>query len=250
MDWRAHSATFFRVVSVASRDMIQTAPRPEHTSRRPSAVPSDENSVCTIVIADDHAIVRSAVRNVLEAEAGFEVVAEAGDVGAALRKVRAYKPNVLVLDLNMPGGSSLEAIPKFLEGSPLSAIVVLTMDDSPESARVALRAGACGFALKEAADTELVEAVRAAARGHKYLDPHLGSRAAVSPEQIERPDGLSVREFEVLKLIALGYTNDEISRELCLSIRTVESHRSHLQHKIRTTTRADLFAYAREHGLV
>jgi len=210
----------------------------------------DAGIVCTIVLADDHAIVRSAVRDVLEAELGFEVVAEAGDIPIAIRKVRAYKPSVLVLDLNMPSGSSLEAIPTFLEVSPRSAIVVLTMDNSLESARAALRAGAFGFALKEAADTELLEAVRAVARGHRYLDPELGSRVAVEPEIIETPDNLSVRELEVLKLIALGYTNTEIARELYLSIRTVECHRSHLQHKIHTRTRAEVCSYAREHSLV
>ena len=204
----------------------------------------------TIVLADDHAVVRSAVRSVLEAEVGFEVVAEAGDIDAAIRKVNAYKPSVVVLDLNMPGGSSVEAIPRLLEVSPRSAIVVLTMDDSLESARAALRAGALGFALKEAADTELVDAVHAAVRGHKYLDPHIGSRVAVEREVIGRPDNLSVRELEVLKLIALGYTNHEIARELYLSVRTVESHRSHLQHKIDTTTRAEVVTYAREHSLV
>lgn len=230
--------------------MTQTTRYRDHASRPPPGPGRDGSVTCTILLADDHAIVRSAVRSVLETEPGFEVVAEAGDIPTALRKVRAYKPRVLVLDLNMPGGSSLEAIPRFLEDSPGSAIVVLTMDDSLASVRVALRAGACGFALKEAADTELVEAVHAAAHGHQYLDPHLGSLVAVDREKVGRPDHLSARELEVLKLIALGYTNDEIANQLYLSVRTVESHRSHLQHKIDTTTRAELFSYAREHKLV
>lgn len=226
---------------------------PEHNDAGVSIIDEpggNASQVLTIVLADDHAIVRTAIRRVLEAEDGFEVVAEACDIGTTIRKVRAYKPSVLVLDLNMPGGSSIEAIPALREASPRSAIVVLTIDDSRESARAALRAGAFGFALKEAADTELLEAVHAAARGHRYLDPQLGSRVALDPEISGRPDNLSASELEVLKLIALGNTNDEIARELNLSIRTVESHRSHLQHKIDAATRADLCSYAREHGLV
>ena len=210
----------------------------------------DAATVVTIVLADDHAVVRSAVRRVLEFERDFEVVAEAGDVSAALRKVRAYKPSVLVLDLSMPGESSLEAIPRFLEASPSTAIVVLTMRDEPESARTALRAGALAFVLKEAADTELEQAVHAAAEGHAYLNPRLGVRIATEPEETARtPDDLSDRECAVLRLIALGYTNAEIAHELYVSIRTVELHRSHIQHKVRRRSRAELVAYAREHGL-
>jgi len=209
-----------------------------------------DSAALTIVLADDHAIVRSAVRSVLEVEDAIEVVAEAGDIAATLRKVNAYKPRVLVLDLNMPDGSSIEAIERFRRLSPGTAIVVLTMDDSLAEARVALRAGASGYVLKEAADTELVDAVRAAAHGHQYLDPHLGARAATETEYAELPDHLSARELEVLRLIALGYTNAEIADQLGLSIRTIESHRSHLQHKTETTTRAEVSRYAREHHLV
>jgi two-component system response regulator NreC len=209
-----------------------------------------ERPTLTIVLADDHAIVRSAVRNVLEAEDAIDVVAEAGDIAAALRKVNAYKPSVLILDLNMPDGSSIEALERFREISPATAIVVLTMDDSLAEARVALRAGASGFVLKEAADTELVDAVWAAAHGHRYLDPHLGARAATEREYGELPDHLSGRELEVLRLIALGYTNREIADHLGLSVRTIESHRSHLQHKTATSTRAEVSRYAREHHLV
>ena len=133
----------------------------------------------TIVLADDHTIVRSALRTLLEAEHEFEVVAEAGEVDEAVRKVLAYKPAVIVLDLSMPGGSSLEAIPRMLDASPATAIVVLTMENEPRFAREALRAGALGFVLKEAADTELVAAVRAATNGLRYLNPQLGGLIAV-----------------------------------------------------------------------
>jgi two-component system response regulator NreC len=195
--------------------------------------------------------VRVALRALLEAEAEFEVVAEAGEVEEAVRKVLAYKPRVLVLDLSMPGGSTLAAIPRILQASPDTAIVVLTMEDEPRFAREALRAGVLGFVLKEAADSELVDAVHAAVQGERYLNPQLGGRIAAAPETPPSPpDNLSERELEVLKLVALGHTNGEISEQLYLSVRTVESHRAHIQQKAGRTTRAELVAYAREHGLL
>jgi two-component system response regulator NreC len=205
----------------------------------------------TIVLADDHTIVRSGLRMLLDAEDGLHVVAEAGDVAEAVRKVRAYKPDVLVLDLSMPGGPSLAAFPSLQEASPRTAIVVLTMEDEPRFARAAMRAGALGFVLKEAADTELVQAVNAAAAGVRYLNPQLGALIAAEPEaSTTLPDGLSEREGEVLRLVVLGHTNTEIAQKLFLSVRTVESHRAHIQQKAGATTRADLVAYARKHGLL
>ena len=207
--------------------------------------------VTTIVLADDHTIVRSALKALLDAEQAFEVVAEAGDADEAVRKVRAYKPSVLVLDLSMPGGPSLGRIPDMHEASPSTSIVMLTMEDEPRFAREALRAGALGFVLKEAAGTELVAAVRAAATGLSYLNPQLGALIAAQPDVPPGlPDDLSEREVEVLRLVAPGFTNAEISEQLFLSVRTVESHRAHIQRKIRRTTRADLVAYVREHGLM
>jgi two-component system, NarL family, response regulator NreC len=205
----------------------------------------------TIVLADDHTIVRTGLRMLLDAQDGLRVVAEAGDVPEAVRKVRAFKPDVLVLDLSMPGGPSLAAFPRLQEASPQTAIVVLTMEDEPRFARAALRAGALGFVLKEAADTELVQAVNAAAAGVRYLNPQLGAVIAAEPEaSTVLPDGLSEREGEVLRLVTLGYTNTEIAQKLFLSVRTVESHRAHIQQKAGATTRAELVAYAREHGLL
>lgn len=204
----------------------------------------------TIVLADDHTIVRSGLRLLLDAEAGIEVVAEAGDVEEAARRVLAYKPSVLVLDLSMPGGSSLEAIPRMRAASPRTAVVVLTMESEPRFARAALRAGALGFVLKEAADSELVQAVRAAAAGLRYLNPQLGAAIAAEPEpRVGAPDGLTDREVEVLRLVVLGHTNAEIATRLYLGVRTVESLRSNIQHKTGTATRAELVSYAREHDL-
>ena len=204
-----------------------------------------------IVLADDHATVRRGLQLLLDYEDDFEVVACVGDVEATIRATRGYKPDVLVLDLNMPGGSSLEAIPTIIEASPGTSIAVLTMQNEPAFARQALGAGALAYVLKEAADDELVTAVRRAAAGETYLNPQLGARMAAEPPQSERsPDDLSEREIEVLRMIALGFTNAEIAERLYLSIRTVESHRSHIQQKLRRSSRADLVRYALDHGLV
>ena len=140
-----------------------------------------------IVIADDHAVVRSGLRMLLAAEDGFEVVAEAGDVTAALRYTRAHRPAVLILDLNMPGEPSLPAIGTVREVSPDTAVVVLTMQSDPSFAREALRGGALGYVLKEAADAELVEAVRLAAQGRTYLHPELGAKLAAAPPEPSGP---------------------------------------------------------------
>jgi two-component system, NarL family, response regulator NreC len=210
---------------------------------------ASDGRVITIVLADDHAVVRSGLRMLLDSEPGLEVVAEAGDVESARRYVRGHHPTVLVLDLNMPGGSSLRSIPTIREESPQTQIVVLTMQQEPAFAREALGAGALGYVLKEAADDELVEAVRRAAAGESYLHPKLGARIASEPTT-GPPDDLSDREVDVLRLIALGHTNAEIAEQLFLSVRTVETHRAHILQKLRLSTRAELVGYALEHRLV
>jgi two-component system response regulator NreC len=217
------------------------------------AVPDDsaDTDAVKVVIADDHAVVRSGLRMLLDAEADFNVVAEAGDVESARRYSRAHRPHVLILDLNMPGEPSLPAIPEIREELPGTQIVVLTMQNDPAFAREALRTGAVGYVLKEAADTELVQAVRLAAEGRTYLNPELGARVASEPNTMDGPpDDLTEREVEVLRLIALGHTNAEIGKQLYLSVRTVESHRAHIQQKLRRTSRAELVRYALEHGLI
>ena len=219
--------------------------------RRHMEQPAADAAPITIVLADDHAVVRRGLELLLAAEDGFEVVASVGDVAAAIRTTRGHKPDVLVLDLNMPGGSSLEAIPEILAASPGTNIAVLTMQNEPAFARQALASGALAYVLKEAADDELVEAVRRAAAGQTYLNPQLGARIAAEPAQAAGPpDDLSQREVEVLRMIALGHTNAEIAEGLFLSIRTVESHRAHIQQKLRRSSRADLVRYALDHGLV
>jgi two-component system, NarL family, response regulator NreC len=212
---------------------------------------SAQEAQIKIVIADDHAILRSGLRVLLDAEDDMHVVAEAGDVPGALRYVRAHRPSVLILDLNMPGEPSLPAIPTVAEASPDTKVVVLTMQNDPAFAREALRGGAVGYVLKEAADAELVEAVRMAAQGRTYLHPELGARLAAEPPKPKGPpDDLTEREVGVLRLIALGHTNNEIAGQLFLSVRTIESHRAHIQQKLRLSTRAELVRYALDHRLL
>jgi two-component system response regulator NreC len=202
----------------------------------------------TIVLAEDHRVVRAGLRLLLNGEPDFEVVAETGDVASTERRVASQPPGVLVLDVDMPDGSSIPAIPRMRATAPQTRIVVLTMHTEPGLAREALRAGATGFVLKDAPENELIDAIRAVAAGRTYLNPELGARMAA--ERTGPPDDLSGRELEVLGLIALGYTNGEIASRLYLSVRTVESHRAHIQQKTQRGSRAELVAYAREHGLV
>ena len=203
----------------------------------------------SVVLADDHVVVRSALRLLLEGEPDIEVVAEAGDADTAARYVKGPRPTVLILDVNMPGESGLAAIPRIRGETPETQIVVLTMQDETAFARQALQAGVLAYILKEAASEELVKAVRMAAVGKTYLQPELGARLAAEPEA-PAPDDLSERELEVLRLIALGHTNNEIAQQLFLSVRTVESHRSHIQQKLGLTNRAELVRYAIDRGLV
>lgn len=210
---------------------------------------ADGADTITIVIADDHGVVRAGLRLLLEAEQGFEVVAEAEDVASARRYVRSRRPTVLVLDLNMPGESSLAAIPALREEAPKTQIVVLTMQDDPAFAREALKAGAAGYVLKRSAEDELIEAVRLAARGESYINPQLGVRLVVEPPP-GPPDGLSEEEVEILRLVALGHTNAEIGERLFLSGRTVETHRIRLQRRLELETRADLVRYVLDRGLL
>ena len=202
-----------------------------------------------IVLADDHAVVRAGIRLLLESTPGWQVVAESGDADAALRQVRGHHADVLVLDLGMPGRPSLEILPELQRDAPAAHVVVLTMEDDPAIARAALAAGASGYVLKEAADTELVEAVRRAAAGGAYLDPALGALVAAAPRDAPS-DALSDREIEVLRLIALGNTNAEIAAQLCLSVRTVETHRSHILTKTNCKKRAELVNYALRAGML
>jgi two-component system, NarL family, response regulator NreC len=201
-----------------------------------------------IVLADDHAVVRAGIRLLLEAVPGWSVVAECRDADAAVHAVLEHRPDVLVLDLAMPGRPSLDAIREVRGDASGTRVVILTMTADPAMARAALAAGASGYVLKEAAEAELREAIRRAVAGGAYLDPAMGALIAAAPP----PPALrlSERERDVLRLIALGHTNTEIAAELTLSVRTVETHRSHINTKTGAKTRAQLVAHALRAGLL
>jgi two-component system, NarL family, response regulator NreC len=206
-----------------------------------------------IVIVDDHAVVRSGLKLLLEGQEDLEVVGEAGDARTAVFEVRAQKPDVILMDVVMPTGSGIEATPAVLKEAPGAKVLILSMQDDPAYVREAFAAGASGYVLKEAADAELVAAVREVAAGQRYVHPTLGARL-VAAEADERAraeeDPLSEREHEILRLLALGHTNQEIASQLYLSVRTVETHRAHIMQKLRISTRAELVRYALERGVL
>jgi two-component system response regulator NreC len=202
----------------------------------------------TIVLADDHRMVRDALEALLASDGDLRVVDAVGDAASALLSVAAHRPAVLVLDLTMPGElTALDAIPRVRRDFPDTRVVVLTMQRDPAFARRALRLGALGYVLKESADAELVEAVRRAAAGVRYVAEAIGDDTAAGDAGA---DELTPREREVLRLIALGHTNAEIAERLTLSVRTVESHRAHIQRKLGRFRRAELVRYALDHHLL
>jgi two-component system response regulator NreC len=200
----------------------------------------------TIVVADDHAVVRGGLRRLLDAEPDFRVVAEAGDVEETKARVAEHRPEILLLDLHMPGGGSLPALRAIRDASPATGILILTMQDDPGYAREAMSRGARGYVLKEAEEADLLHAVRTVAAGATYLQPELGARLLT--QSVAEP--LTQRERDVLRLIALGHTNSEAAEQLHLSVRTVETHRANIQSKLGSTGRAELVRHAMEHGLI
>lgn len=202
-----------------------------------------------VVLADDHSLVRRSLRLLLDNEDDLDVVGEAENIGGVVRHVHGHAPNVLVLDLQMPGGSSIEAIRRLRERVPQTEIVVLTMERSPAFAQRAIDAGAVGFVLKDRADMELPEAVRRAARGEEFVSPHVAAGLDALRRTVNG-DGLSPRETEVLRSIALGYTSAEIAGKLHLSRRTIETHRANIHRKLGLATRAELVHFALRRNLI
>ena len=204
-----------------------------------------------VLIVDDHAVVRSGLRLVLEREDDLEVVGEAGNADEGVRVARLEKPDVVLLDVVMPGRSGIEAAAEVIEASGGAKILVLSMQDDPSYVREAFAVGASGYLLKEAADVEVVQAIREVAAGNRYVHPALGARLAqaeVDAMKKSADDPLSDREREVLRLLALGHTNQEIAKELFISVRTAETHRAHIMRKLGLSTRADLVRYALANG--
>ena len=206
-----------------------------------------------VLIVDDHALVRSGLRLLLESEEDITVEDEGGNAEDAVRLARLHKPDVVLLDVVMPGRSGLEASPDIRAAAPKAQILVLSMQDDPSYVREAFASGASGYLLKEAADAELVAAVREVAAGNRYVHPALGARLAAAEAEAQAraaADPLSEREREVLRLLALGHTNQEIAKMLYISVRTAETHRAHIMQKLRLSTRAELVRYALQQGLL
>jgi two-component system response regulator NreC len=209
--------------------------------------------VTRVLIVDDHAVVRSGLRLLIDAEDDLETAGEAATAREAIFEARSLKPDVILLDVVMPEQSGLEAIPQLVHENPDTKVLVLSMQDEPRYVREAFETGASGYVLKEAADSELVAAIREVAKGGRYVHPELGARL-VAAETDERrraeEDPLSEREREVLRLLALGHTNQEIAKQLFISVRTAETHRAHIMQKLRLSSRAELVRYALDQGLL
>jgi DNA-binding NarL/FixJ family response regulator len=206
-----------------------------------------------ILVVDDHAVVRAGLKLLLSREEELEVVGEAGDGDEAVTRALQLEPDVALMDVVMPGRSGIETAGELRESLPAAKVLMLSMQDDPSYVREAFAAGASGYVLKEAADTELVAAVREVAAGRRYLHPALGARLAAADARaraVASSDPLSDREREVLQLLALGHTNQEIAKRLFISVRTAETHRAHIMQKLRLTTRAELVRYAIERGLL
>jgi two-component system response regulator NreC len=204
-----------------------------------------------VLVCDDHALVRSGLCRLLESEPAFDVVGEAADADQAVECVADLQPDVLLLDVVMPGRSGIDALADLREASPQTRVLVLSMQDDPRYVRHAFAAGAHGYLVKEAADADLVQAIEAVAAGHRYVHPSLGARlATVDVEAHGRAatDPLSEREHEVLRLLALGHTNQEIAKLLFISVRTAESHRARIMQKLELSSRAELVRYALASG--
>ncbi|MFP5318189.1 MAG: response regulator [Acidimicrobiia bacterium] len=207
-----------------------------------------------VALCDDHGVVRSGLRHILEAEPDLTVVGEAASAAEAVELAARRQPDVLVMDVGLPDGSGLGATAEVLRVSPHTRVLVLTVHDDVAYLRRAFEAGAAGYLLKEAADVELVQAVRQVAAGRQYVHPAMGAAllaADAPPARLAGPGGeLSERELEVLRLVALGMTNAEIAERLFVSVRTVETHRAHIHQKLNVRSRAELVRLARDAGVL
>ncbi|MBV8081237.1 MAG: response regulator transcription factor [Actinobacteria bacterium] len=206
-----------------------------------------------VLIVDDHAVVRAGLRLLIDAESDLEAVGEAASAREAVFEARATKPDVILMDVVMPDQTGLEALPTLLHEHPEAKVLILSMQDDPRYVREAFAAGASGYVLKEAADNEVVGAIREVAEGGRYVHPELGARLIEAEAAAQRradADPLSDREREVLRLLALGHTNQEIAQTLYISVRTAETHRAHIMQKLRLGSRAELVRYALAEGLL
>ena len=206
-----------------------------------------------MLVVDDHAVVRTGLQRILDAEPDIETVGEAANAERAVFEAMEHKPDIVLMDVVMPGKSGIEIIPALQQAVPEAKVLLLSMQDDPRYLREAFAAGASGYVLKEAADTEVVDAIRAVAAGERYVHPALGARLVQADAEERRraeEDPLSEREREVLRLLALGHTNQEIAKALFISVRTAETHRAHIMQKLGLSSRAELVRYALAEGLL
>ena len=201
-----------------------------------------------VLLVDDHAVFRSSLRLRLEQD-GIAAVGEAGTAEQAIARARALEPDVVLIDLLLPRKSGYQAIPKILSASPRSRVLVVSSQTGPTPVRQAIAAGAHGYVPKRASDTEVIEAIRRVAAGERYVDPELGAQIVVA-DGLPALEPLSDRERDVLHLLALGHTNQEIGKKLFISVRTVDSHRAHIMRKLKLETRAQLVLFALANGLI
>jgi DNA-binding NarL/FixJ family response regulator len=202
-----------------------------------------------ILIVDDHELLRAGLRSRLENEKDISIVGEAGSAERAVILARALQPDLILLDLLLPRKSGYEAIPELAQAAPEAKVLVVSSQAAPSSVRRALSAGAAGYVPKHASDGELVTAIRLVAGGSGYVDPDLGARLVV-PNGSPALDPLSERERDIVHLLSLGYTNQEIGKKLFISVRTVDTHRAHIMRKLELETRAELVMFALANGVI
>jgi DNA-binding NarL/FixJ family response regulator len=203
----------------------------------------------SVLVVDDHAVLRTGIAALLERESDITVVGQAGNADQAVSKARALQPDVILLDVVMPRKSGFDALAALQEVAPEARVIMLSMQTNPSSIRKALNSGAAGFVSKHASDTDLMDAIRRVARGSRYVDPELAGDLVV-PDSAALTEALSERERDVMYMLALGYTNQEVAEQLYISVRTVDTHRAHLMRKLNLHTRAELVLYALANGLV
>jgi DNA-binding NarL/FixJ family response regulator len=202
-----------------------------------------------ILIVDDHALLRAGMLSRLEGESGIAVVGEADTAERGVIMARKLQPDVILLDLLLPRKSGYDAIPQLLDVAPEARILVVSSQAAPSSVRRALSAGAAGYLPKRSSDSELVTAIRRVADGAGYVEPDLGAQL-VTPNGSPALDPLSERERDIVHLLALGYTNQEIGKKLFISVRTVDTHRAHIMRKLQLETRAELVMFALANGVI
>jgi DNA-binding NarL/FixJ family response regulator len=202
-----------------------------------------------VLVTDDHTVLRKGVAALLEREHDLSAVGEAATGDQAVVKARALQPDVILLDIVMPRKSGIDTLPELRKVAPQARVIMLSMQTNPSSIRQALNSGAAGYVAKHASDTDLLDAIRRVASGSRYVDPELGGDLVVS-DAATLTEPISERERDVLFLLAVGYTNQEIAATLFISVRTVETHRAHIMRKLTLKTRAELVLYALANGLI